>query len=96
VKPSPGISPKKSRRLSRKAIDNIRARKEDRILSSCGCVVIPEALIKVLGTKEQPIYCEKHGWQNAMRHITGQEAVNIALELPFDTPAKVIPEAPEF
>jgi hypothetical protein len=99
VTPQPGISPDKSshgkKRLSRRAIDNIVSRREDRLLSACGCVIIPSFLIRVLGNK-QPVYCESHGWQDAIRKITPREAYNHAMELPLDTPAPEVPENPAF
>src|SRR5260370_21096871 len=74
AKPKRGIS----RKLSKRAIDNIRLFQEDRVITKCGCVVLPGTLL-IIAAKRKSTYCETHGWQDITRKILPVEAVNVAL-----------------
>ena len=88
--PSPGKTSRKPapKRLPKKAIDQIIARRNTEIVSECGCVLLPESVLLVLGGKNRSVLCPEHGWQYVIRAATMREVWGIpeALPLPEDPP----------
>lgn len=88
------ISPRRavrgtSRRLPRRAIDQIAARRNGRIVAACGCLVIPE-VIALLSPVE--IQCNIHGWQEAIRTASFREVAGYVLGEPLPE----MPAEPQF
>jgi hypothetical protein len=81
------------KRLPSRAIDAIAARREDRVITACGCVVLPEVICLFPGENEAE--CREHGWQTIVRRATVRECANMVLGLPLDyTPS--YPDVPPF
>src|SRR5208282_2098882 len=68
------------RRLPKRAIDEIVARRNDTLLTECGCITLPEVLHELLGGALAK--CTTHGWQKIERKATGREALNFFLGYP--------------
>jgi hypothetical protein len=56
-----------ARRLPKKAIDQIIARRNTEVVTECGCVLLPEPLVELLGEKKSSVLCPDHGWQYVIR-----------------------------
>jgi hypothetical protein len=78
--------------LSRRAIENIVARREDRLITECGCVVLPPALA-IMG--HMVTECREHGEQVIVRKATPRETMNWDLGLPLNHTTE-LPENPPF
>ena len=84
-----------SKRLSKRAIDEIRLNREDRVITECGCVVIPGTMVRIINRRKST-YCDTHGWQDVIRKILPVEAINIALGLPLEARRADLPDEPPF
>src|SRR5260370_39988304 len=62
AKPKRGIS----RKLSKRAIDNIRLFQEDRVITKCVYVDLPGTLL-IKAARRTSRYCEAHGWHDRAR-----------------------------
>ena len=88
---SPGTSRK---RLSRRAIDEIASRKDDHVITECGCMVIPEVTTKMIGGGKAA-ECGRHGFQKIIRAAKPREVTNELLGRPRDY-QNVLPDEPPF
>ena len=79
------------RRLSARAIEEIRLRKNDRVITECGCITIPEIVSERLGVKS--CFCDTHGEQKIIRIATGREviAMTLGIDLPVVSEDDVCP-----
>jgi hypothetical protein len=85
------------KRLSSKAIEEIRLRRDDRVITACGCLVIPGIVFKLQIDNRRPsVECSKHGLQKIIRKATGRESINHVLGLPLDYTPPPVPDEPPF
>jgi hypothetical protein len=66
------------------------------VITLCGCVVIPEPLMALTGSRKYAALCDAHGWQDIIRRITTREALNEAMGLPLGTMPDKLPDDPVF
>jgi hypothetical protein len=92
---SPYVRPK--RKLSKRAIDNINSRKDDRVVTVCGCIVIPEIIGRLIGShpKKESVMCPAHGWQAIEHKAATREVLNAQKGLPLDY-RLMLPDEPPF
>lgn len=85
------------RKLSKRAIDNIVSKRDDRVVTVCGCIVIPEIIGRLIGSypKKESVMCPMHGWQRIEHRATQREVVNASKGLPLDY-QEVQPDEPPF
>jgi hypothetical protein len=76
--------------LSARAIDEINLRENDRVITECGCIIIPQLIMQRLGVKSAE--CDTHGDQAIVRKATGKEVMEKVLGLPLPE----VPDIPEF
>jgi len=68
-------------------------RKNDRVVTECGCIVIPQMIVKVFGRDIQAVECPDHGNQVIVRKATGREVTEMVLgtRMPDTTATDTIP-----
>jgi hypothetical protein len=75
------------------------AKKDERVITACGCLAIPELLLPLVTTKAlgRPMAeCFTHGLQEVIRKAKPREIYNQALGLPLCYEAPPLPDEPPF
>jgi hypothetical protein len=69
-------------------------RKDDRVITACGCLVIPDVLImyRLIDNRKASVECPEHGWQHIVRNATGREKLNHAIGFPLDYQPPIPPD----
>lgn len=77
----------------------VMAKVDERVITKCGCITIPELLLPLVTTKTfgPPMAeCFTHGLQEVIRRAKPGEIYNQALGLPLDFTPEPLPAEPPF
>jgi hypothetical protein len=85
------------RRLTRRAIQEIIARRADEMIAECGHISYPGHVAVLVDNKKKHVWCpecKEYKW--ASRNATPREVLNGALGLPLDFEPEPLPDIPPF